>query len=161
MPAGELAVSDTSPLRNLALIGRLDLLQEQFDTIVIPEQVWDELSAGRNGTEDLRTLRDRGFLVTTEVDETELYVEIVQKLDIGETAAITHAIDNEADLVLLDERDGRRVARRHGLTVTGAIGIPLQGKQDGSVDLRTGLDTLRSDGFWIDDERYDAVLDQR
>jgi predicted nucleic acid-binding protein len=33
MPAGNLVVADTSPLLNLALIDRLDLLDAQFERI--------------------------------------------------------------------------------------------------------------------------------
>jgi predicted nucleic acid-binding protein len=36
-------VSNTSPISNLALIGRLDLLREQFRKILIPEAVDREL----------------------------------------------------------------------------------------------------------------------
>ena len=45
MPDSDLVVSDTSPLLNLALIGRLDLLESQFSGVTIPEQVWAELTA--------------------------------------------------------------------------------------------------------------------
>lgn len=57
MPRDRSVVSNTSPLLNLALIDRLDLLEEQFGTIVIPEQVWEELLAGEEGLPPLRKLR--------------------------------------------------------------------------------------------------------
>lgn len=41
-----LVVSDTSPLTNLAAIGRLDLLHRLFGRIQIAEAVWLELNAG-------------------------------------------------------------------------------------------------------------------
>jgi predicted nucleic acid-binding protein len=49
MPSDALVVSDTSPLLNLALIDRLGLLRTQFPEIVIPRQVWDELTEGEEG----------------------------------------------------------------------------------------------------------------
>jgi predicted nucleic acid-binding protein len=42
------AVSNTSPISNLALIGRLDLLREQFGKILIPRAVERELQALSN-----------------------------------------------------------------------------------------------------------------
>lgn len=42
MPASDHVVSNTSPLLNLALIDRLDLVEQQFPTVQVPEQVWDE-----------------------------------------------------------------------------------------------------------------------
>lgn len=61
MPADEIVVSNTSPLLNLALIDRLDLLEAQLPAIVIPQQVWEELSVGENALDQLRSLRDAGF----------------------------------------------------------------------------------------------------
>lgn len=36
-------VSNTSPILNLALIERLDPLESQFQEVVVPQQVWEEL----------------------------------------------------------------------------------------------------------------------
>ncbi|WIV66367.1 hypothetical protein [Natrialbaceae archaeon AArc-T1-2] len=66
MPDGELVVADTSPLLNLALIGRLDLLREQFDGVTAPEQVWNELDR----------LRAEGFWISD-----ELYHDVLDAAD--------------------------------------------------------------------------------
>jgi len=42
------AVSDTSPISNLAFIGRLDLLLSQFEEVCIPEAVRAELEGMPN-----------------------------------------------------------------------------------------------------------------
>ena len=39
-------VSNTSPLTNLAAIGRFDLLGHLYSGLIIAEGVWDELNAG-------------------------------------------------------------------------------------------------------------------
>lgn len=153
-------VSDTSPLLNLALVERLDLLESQFETVTAPEQVWTELAAGEDGLAALRALRSRGSLVVEAVDHDDLFVELARELDLGEAAAIRYAIKNDTDLLLLDEREGRKTARRHGLELTGVVGILLRGAEQGVVDLRLELDRLRSAGFWISDELYAEVLDR-
>ena len=158
MPNDDLVVSDTPPLLNLALIDRFDLLETQFSSITVPTHVWTELTEGDAGVDALVALRDKGFLSIVEVEESELFTEIGHELDRGETAAICHAIERDADLVLIDEKDGRRVARRHGLTVTGVIGILLRGANNGNVALQTELDALRDAGFWISDRLYSKVL---
>lgn len=158
MPSSRLVVSDTSPLLNLALIDRLDLLKSQFSSITIPEHVWEELTAGEAGRDALIELREEGFLSIVEVVESELFTEIAHELDCGETAAICHAIEQDADLLLIDESDGRRVARRHGLTVTGVVGILLRGSNNGEVELESELDALRNAGFWISESLYSKIL---
>jgi predicted nucleic acid-binding protein len=158
MPDSDLVVSDTSPLLNLALIDRLDLLESQFSGIAIPDQVWGELTEGEDGLDVLRELRENGFLTTVEVERSDLFVEIFHELDLGETAALCYALEHDADLVLLDEKDGRRVARRHGLTVTGVVGVLLKGAKAGDVELERELDALREAGFWISDDLYSEIL---
>lgn len=36
-------VSNTSPITNLALSGRLELLEQMYGSVTIPEEVWHEL----------------------------------------------------------------------------------------------------------------------
>jgi len=40
-----IVVSDTSPILNLAAIGRLDLLHQCYGQVLIPQAVWDEIGA--------------------------------------------------------------------------------------------------------------------
>lgn len=160
MQDGEQVVSDTSPLLNLALIERLDLVREQFSTVVVPEQVWDELMDGEDGVDRLRSVHDDGLFEIVTVEDTPLFAEFRRDLDIGEAAALAYAIDADADLVLMDEREARQTARRHELPITGVIGILLRGSKEGTVSLRTELDRLRDVGFWIADDLYETVLEQ-
>lgn len=160
MPDNDLVVADTSPLLNLALIERLELLESQFSGITVPNQVWGEIADGKQGVEALRELREKGFLTIVDVEQSDLFVEIFHELDLGETAAICYAIEKDADLVLIDEADGRRVARRHDLRITGVIGILLKAATTGDVELKTELDALREAGFWISDNLYSKVLSE-
>jgi len=160
MPDSDLVVSDTSPLLNLALIGRLDLLESQFSGVTVPEQVWAELTAGEDGVDSLRELRDEGFIQLVDIERSDLFVELFQTLAVGETAAICYAIEQDAELVLLDEKEGRKAARRHELSVTGVVGILLKGAQAGKTELESELDALRDAGFWISDDLYAKALSE-
>ena len=105
-------------------------------------------------------MRDDEFLHLVEVERSDLFVELFHELDLGETAAICYAVEENADLVLLDERDGRRAARRHNLNITRVIGVLLRGTNAGEVDLEHELDALREAGFWISDDLYDQILSE-
>lgn len=160
MPDHELIVSDTSPLLNLALIDRLNLVQEQFSTVTVPEQVWDELLAGEDGVDALQSLRGEGTLDIVEVEEGALFAEFRRNLDRGESAALAYAVEMDADRLLLDEREGRQAARRHDIPVTGAIGVLLRAAREEQLALKSELDALRSAGFWISDALYEEVLER-
>jgi predicted nucleic acid-binding protein len=160
MPKDDLVVSDTSPLLNLALIDQLSLLKSQFANITVPSQVWEEVTDGEAGLSALHALRDEGFLTVVRVERSNLFIEMFHELDLGETAAICYAIEQDADLILLDEKDGREVARRHHLTVTGVIGVLLKAAKADRIELKQELDSLRAAGFWISDALYSKVLSE-
>jgi len=161
MPKDRQVVSNTSPLLNLALIDRLDLLQSQFSGLEVPEQVWEEIQKGERGTDALEDLRNEGFLNIVPVPEDELFRELREDIDKGEAAALRYALEENADLVLLDEKEGRNVARRHEIPRTGVVGILLKGANEGDVDdLEEELDALQDAGFWISDDLYEDILDE-
>jgi predicted nucleic acid-binding protein len=160
MPSRDLVVSDTSPLLNLSLIGRLDLLESQFSGLTVPEQVWSELTEGEDGLDSLRELQEGGFLRTVEVERSDLFVELFHNLDLGETAAVCDAIEKDANLVLLDEKEGRKAARRHDLDVTGVVGVLLKAANADEIDLQSELDALREAGFWVADDLYERALQE-
>ena len=151
-------VSNTSPLLNLALIDRLSLLELQFEHVVVPTAVWDELTAGQEGVDRLEAVRGRGGIRVVSPEPTGLLTEFERELDRGEAAALAHAIDIDAERVLLDEREGRAAASRHGVPVTGAVGILLRASRHDEIDLRTELDALREAGFWISDSLSERAL---
>lgn len=146
-------VSNTSPLLNLSIIDRLDLVRSQFGQVLIPEAVRDELEmdSGRPGAAELRTAVSENWIRVQKV-ETRAHVRTLQRgLDLGESEAIALAAATNASLLLLDEREGRKHARALGLPVTGAIGILLRAHENGRLpSLRNALDALQNDaGFWI------------
>ena len=56
-----IVVSNASPLINLARVGRIDLLQQLYDELIIPEAVWQEVvidGSGQPGALPAVLLRD-------------------------------------------------------------------------------------------------------
>ena len=142
-----LAVSNTSPISNLATIGRLELLKSQFSTVWMPDAVAKELMAHPDrAAKDLirRASQEHWIRVGTPEDSRLLRVLLLQ-LHQGEAEAIALATDLKADMVLIDEQEGRQLASRTGLAVTGVIGILLRAKRAGEIGaVKPEIELLRS-----------------
>jgi len=82
------------------------------------------------------------------------------ELDEGESEAIALADELKADVVLLDEKDARRIAKQLGLRVLGTIGILAWGKRIGKINnLRQVLDMLKNRAmFKISHTLYQQAL---
>ncbi len=144
-------ISNTSPLLNLAIINQLHLVREQFGEIIIPNAVLKELRINENipGSPQLREAYKASWVKVKPV-ENEAFVQLLRReLDEGEAEAIALGIELKADWVLLDERDGRKIARSLGLNITGVLGIILRGWQQGNISsVRDILNELRSDAHF-------------
>ena len=128
-------VSNTSPILNLAIVGQLELIRQQFGQVQIPPAVLAELKVQeeRPGSKGIQAALDMGWIQVQEIDS-PLYVQLLQQtLDRGEAEAIALAMALRADWTLLDERDGRKIAKSLGLKVTGVLGILLQANQKGEL----------------------------
>lgn len=157
------AVSDSSTLIHLALIGRLKLLQEYYDQVLIPPAVWREVVDEGQGRADAREVEDAaqsGWLkVVVPADEFLLRL-LKRDLDEGEAEAIVLALEQKTAVILLDESEARKVAEMYGLHKTGVIGLLIRARLEGKIPLlRPELDRLRRvAGFWMGEDLYRHAL---
>jgi hypothetical protein len=76
---------------------------------------------------------------------------LANELDKGEAEAIALATEIQADVLLIDEREGRSFARQAGLPVRGVLGILIRAKAKAEIDsVRAEIEALRSRaGFFV------------
>jgi hypothetical protein len=147
-----LVVSNTSPLSNLAIIGRLELLRDQLGVICIPPAVHTELGhlPMPQAREALGAAFRTGWLQVRPLAKA-VPAGLVVLLDNGEAEALSLALEQKADLVLLDESAARANALQLGLAHTGVLGILRHARLKGSIpSLQTEILRLRSEArFFI------------
>lgn len=156
-------VCNTSPILNLAIIEHLDLLKQQFAPIIIPPGVLAELRVNedRPGSLAIRNAIAEGWIQIQPLTQSQAVVQLLrQTLDQGESEAIALALEQQADYILLDERDGRKVAKSLGLNVTGVLGVLLKAKQSGTIpELKPLLeDLIQIAGFRISPVLFAQLL---
>ena len=105
------AVSNTSSISNLAIIGRLELLKQRYGQVQIPPAVAQELSSLSHAEAKSRITAAlaEGWLLIEKVSSP--VPQTLPPLDAGEKEAIALALTTEADVLLMDEKRGRQAAR--------------------------------------------------
>lgn len=144
-------VSNTSPLTNLAAIGQFHLLHNLYTCVHIADGVWDELHAGGFAWPGAEHVAAANWIERHTIEQSTRVHSLLRDLDRGEAESIVLALELGADWVLMDEREGRQIARRLGLQVVGVIGILLDAKAQHQIEqISPLLDALRSvSGFYI------------
>ena len=147
-----MVVSDTSPLTALITVGRAEILSALFGDVYIPTAVHVELMRGHS---ELPV-----FLRVGAVRHRERVERLLEALDEGGAEAIILAQELRADLLLMDERAGRKVAAREGVPVIGLMGVLLAAKRKRLIpSVRTVADQLRERAsFRIGESVLHAVL---
>jgi hypothetical protein len=150
------AIGDSSTLIHLAAIGRLDLLYEFYDLLLITPAVWREVveeGRGRSGALEIKKGVEEGRIKIQAPRDSSFLSLLKRELDDGEAEVIALAVENGTADVLLDESDARRVADVFKLVKTGIVGILIRAKLADKIPaLRSELIRLRTEGgFWIED----------
>jgi predicted nucleic acid-binding protein len=156
-------VSDASPLINLAKVGKLHLLKELFGKVLIEEEVKRE-AVDRGKEEyapDALIIEDalrEGWIEVKKISA----VKDIQGIHSGERNSILLAEKHKC-IVLIDDEDGREVARAMLLKVKGTLYVLKKAVEKGNLRKQDAISTLNemmSGGFRISARIYSKFLDE-
>lgn len=143
-------VSNSSPLIALEQIGRLDLLEKLFGSVLIPPAVYQET---------LPTVALPAWITQHSLTQSVGPRVLRVSLGPGESEAICLALEVSASWLILDDRPARRLAQALGLTTIGTLGILLAAKRRGLIEsVQPHMDALIQHGFFVAPDLYNRVL---
>lgn len=152
-------ISDTSPLSELAKIGQITLLFYLFGQVIIPQQVYDELTNGKHPAVSL--VQSIAWLDVRSVSDSQKIsvLRTATNLGLGECAAIILAEEIGVDRLLMDDLAARRAAESRNLPVIGTLGVLLLAKKRGLVsNVQPLMNDLIAQGMRISQQVYQQVL---
>jgi predicted nucleic acid-binding protein len=155
-----IVIADAGPLIYLSEVGLLHLLRDLYAGVLVPRTVYEEVVVHGHGLAGAAEVASASWIqVSDRPLASPLRLGLLTELDAGEAAAIALAVEVRADLILLDERKGRKVARRLGLPVRGTLGVLVEAKKRGHLALvRPILDQLTAAEFRVSDAVKDEIL---
>jgi len=142
-------VADTSPLVALHQISLLRILPALFGVVLIPPAVAREaMSVNFESWMEIRPLQQT---IPAKVRRAEI--------GLGETEAISLALEVQASRLILDDLQARRLATSLDLSIIGTTGLLLAAKRKGLIGtVREPMDGLLARGFRLHPDVYRGAL---
>ena len=154
-------IVNASPLIFLARVGCLELLREPPDSeVTVPDVAFQEVLAGEWFDPHVAAIRlaSATWLRVAPAAPPAPGLD-PDRLDAGELAVLSLAIENPGAIVVLDDRAAREEATRRGIPLLGTAGILLRAKEQGRIAaVRPPLDAVRRAGLYLTDRLYRIVL---
>jgi predicted nucleic acid-binding protein len=124
------------------------MLREIYGRVLVPRAVLIEMQHPEAPPEvSAWAFAAPAWLEAMEVQQ--LDASLAEELGAGERQAISLALEVQADVLLIDERAGRREAEARHIEVVGALAVLLQASLRGYFDLPEAMKQLRQCGFRV------------
>ncbi len=159
-----IVVSDTTPIISLLKVNRLDLLKKLYGSVLIPRAVFNELTSNNDYQTEAEIISQSDFVECHDVRNTQalIILQAVTPLDLGESEAIILAQERQADVLLMDEAKGRKVAQQLNIPLSGALGVLIDSFDSGLLvksEVSECLNILQQAGRRISGHLINKVRD--
>ncbi len=166
-----IVVADTGPLLALAKIGSLDLLKQLYSQVFTAPAIYHEavtagLAQGAADAPLLEAAYQREMLQVQALIDAPL--PIPGLLHRGEAESIGVAIEQRADLLLIDDLDARQIAKVNfqaagaPTEVKGTLGIIVSAYQQSLLGLQEAIDLIQvlkgRPDIWLNAQLCDQVI---
>jgi predicted nucleic acid-binding protein len=154
-------IADTSVINYLILIDEARVLDVLYGGVVVPRTVQRELLAPNSPGPVRRWISDPPDWIRFASPGSEALARTDPALDPGEREAIALALDLHAELLLIDDAQGRREAERQKLLYTGTVGVLKVASGKGLLNIDEAIRRLRQTSFFISDKVLRRILRER
>ena len=147
-------IADSSALIALAVVDKLEVLEELFGEVYVPRAVYNEVSQKSKGESEKLAMycQDKVLDITSEVN-------LNITLGSGESEAIILYKEKHADFLLCDDKKAKKFARNFGVNVIGSLGILLKAKEEKLIlEMAPLMESLKVSQVFIDDKTCELVL---
>ena len=153
-------ISDSTALITLINIEEYDLLKFFTHKIVIPIEVYEEISIEEKDKRFLDAQIETRSLEVMTYENKLLFNELNILLDKGESASIALALEKNLPL-LIDEKKDRSVAQNMGIEIIGLIGVLRFLYRNGKISKKRTeeiLEKLSVSSFRVSKKLVEIVL---
>ncbi len=164
-----IVVSDSTPLIHLAKVGRIEILFSLYKEILITNEVYREVVVEGNllEKEDAGVVQNYVGRSIHVKNPKSSSARLVEKYPVhrGEADSIQLALETGAELILMNEREGRNAAKSEGIGVKGSIGVLFDALKAGLINEDEALSILlkfrdNPQVFWIEPDIIEDAMEK-
>ncbi len=126
-------IVNSTPIIALSKAGKLDILKSMYGRIIIPQAVFDEVTAKDDSVRAM-LLGNNDWIEVRSITNIAEKLAFRSRLHDGEVEVMILAREIEADLVVIDDYAARKTAEYIGLNLTGTVGVLIKARQNGYID---------------------------
>lgn len=143
-----IVITDASCFIILDKIDGLHILHALYRAVMTTPEIAAEYGKRLPEWVDVLAVRNR-----------ELLYEYAETVDIGEASAMALAAEIKADLLIIDDAQGRKFAQKLELEVTGTVGVILNAKLAGIIPaVAPYIMRIRETNFRLSDRVVDRII---
>ncbi len=144
-------IVNSTPLLTLGKIGKLEILREMYQEIIIPHAVYKEVTKKEDTASRAVLSACPDWIKVQTIKNEDEYAMYRAKLHAGEVEVMILAQQApRADLVIIDDMAARKTAEFLKLPLSGTIGVLIKAKQKGIIsEVMPIISKLEKNGFFI------------
>ncbi len=147
-------IGDSSALIALSVVNKLEILEQLYEYLYVPQAVFDEVTqVGRPQSDKLRRF------LQSRVKRVDLNLTKLG-LGLGELEAITLYKKLDAEVLLIDDNRAKKYAMLNGIRVIGSLGILIKAKEEGYIEqVKPLVEEIMKSEVYISDKLMWKVLE--
>jgi uncharacterized protein len=146
----EIIIADSSSIIILYETELLHLLPLLYNRITITKQVEKEIK-----------IAVPEWMKVQNPSNGKLVTDLLKELDEGEASSIALAVEHKNSLLIIDEKDGRKIAASFNIQIIGTLGILLQAKRKNLIpSFKECLDQIVTKGFRVSPQLIGKFLSE-
>lgn len=115
----------------LCHVNQLNILRQLYGEITIPKAVYDEISVKEESVCKKSVDEALGWIHIQEIQNQMAKTMFKSQLHDGEVEVMILAMEQQASVVVIDDRNAKKYAKYLDLPVTGTLGVLMKAKQKG------------------------------
>jgi len=150
-------IADSSALVALSVCDSLELLDQLFKEVIVPEAV--NLEVIKSDKPEALALKEYLQEKVRKVDmSTFIYLD--GNADEGEMEAMFLYKQEQADKLLIDDKRGKKIAKINGINTIGSLGVLLSAKQAGLItEIKPKLEAIKASRVYLSQSVINMVLE--